>query len=255
MPIPISAGSNLQQAVPMGVKTFFLYLLLGTMFATCTNHAQADTRWHVILAAVGNEQKVFDNFISDFAGMLKAHNDIASLTELHASIDDRWPASGLQALDRSLAALTPQEGEGCLVYMTGHGAPDGLAMSADTPTIFVRPTRMESMLKSCAGRPTVLVVSACYSGVYVRPGITRTERIVMSASAADLTSFGCSDNLQYTFFDQCFMDAWPRQNNWGSLADDINNCVRSTERSGNFPASKPQFFFGPGMRERSLPVR
>src|SRR5688572_4836247 len=124
----------------MGMKTFFLYLLLGTMFAICSNAARGDTRWHVILAAVGNEQKVFDNFINDFAGMLKAHNEIASLTELHASIDDRWPVSGLQALDRSLAALKPQEGEGCLVYMTGHGAPDGLAMSADTPTIFVRPT-------------------------------------------------------------------------------------------------------------------
>jgi hypothetical protein len=239
----------------MGVKTFFLYLLLGTMFATCTSAARAATRWHVILAAAGNEQKVFDNFVSDFASTLAASAEIASLTELHASIDDRWPASGLQALDRSLAALKPQEGEGCLVYVTGHGAPEGLAMSADTPTIFVRPSRMETMLNSCAGRPTVLVVSACYSGVYVRAGITRAERIVMSASAADLTSFGCSDNLQYTFFDQCFMDAWPRQNNWGSLADDINDCVRLTERSGNFPASKPQFFFGPGMRELALPVR
>jgi hypothetical protein len=239
----------------MGVKAFVLYLLLGTMFATCTSTARGDTRWHVILAAVGNEQKVFDNFVNDFASMLKDRNEIASLTELHASIDDRWAPSGLQALDRSLTALKPQEGEGCLVYVTGHGAPDGLAMSADTPTIFVRPTRMESMLNSCAGRPTVLVVSACFSGVYVRPGVTRAERIVMTASAADLTSFGCSDNQQYTFFDQCFMDAWPRQNNWGALADDINDCVRTTERSGNFPASKPQFFFGPGMRELALPVQ
>jgi hypothetical protein len=238
----------------MGVKMFFLYLLLGAMFVSCTSAAQGNTRWHVILAAVGNEQNVFDNFVTDFAGMLKERNDVVSLTELHASIDDRWPASGLQALDRSLTGLKPQEGEGCLVYLTGHGAPEGIALSADYPTIFVRPTRMESMLNSCAGRPTVLIVSACFSGIYVRPGITRAERIVMTASAADLTSFGCSDNLQYTFFDQCFIDAWPRQDNWGSLADDINKCVRSTERRRNFPASKPQFFFGPGMRELALPT-
>jgi hypothetical protein len=237
----------------MGVRTFFLYLLLGTMPATSAGAAQDDTRWHVVLAAVGNEQKVFDNFVNDFASMLKGRNDVASFTELHASIDDRWPVSGLQALDRSLTGLKPQEGEGCLVYLTGHGTPEGLALSADSPTIFVRPTRMQSMLDSCAGRPTVLVISACFSGIYVRPGITRAERIVMTASAADLTSFGCSDNQQYTFFDQCFIDAWTRQNNWGSLADDINQCVRSTESSGNFPASKPQFFFGPGMRELALP--
>ena len=236
----------------MGMKTFFLYLLLGTMFVTSTSAAPGDTRWHVILAAVGNEQNVFDNFVTDLASMLKGRYDIASLTELHASIDDRWSVSGLQELDRSLTGLKPQEGEGCLVYLTGHGAPEGLALSADSPTIFVRPTRMESMLNSCAGRPTVLIVSACYSGIYIRPGITRAERIVMTASAADLTSFGCSNNQRYTFFDQCFMDAWPRQNNWGALADDINQCVRSTESNGGFPASKPQFFFGAGMRELTL---
>jgi hypothetical protein len=241
--------------VKIVANTFFRYLLLGNLLvAACTSAAQADTRWHVVLAAVGNEQKVFDNFVNDFAGLLKDRNDIASLTELHASIDERWTASGLQALDRSLTALQPQAGEGCLVYLTGHGAPEGLALSADSPTVFVRPTRMEAMLNSCAGRPTVLIVSACFSGIYARPGITRPERVVMTASAADLTSFGCSDNLQYTFFDQCFIDAWPRQSNWGALADDINKCVRSTESRGSFPASKPQFFFGPDMRELALPI-
>ena len=238
----------------MGVKTVSLYLLLGLLFATSTSAAPSGTRWHVILAAVGNEQNVFDNFVTDFGSVLAGRNAIASLTELHASIDERWPASGLRALDRSLTGLEPQEDEGCLVYLTGHGAPDGLALSADTPMVFVRPTRMESMLDSCAGHPTVLIVSACYSGIYVRPGITRPERIVMTASADDRTSFGCSNNLQYTFFDQCFMDAWPRQSNWGALADDINKCIRSTESDGGFPASKPQFFFGTGMRELALPA-
>lgn len=239
----------------MHVKTYLTCLLLGTMFTTCVSAAPGDIRWHVVLAAVGNEQKVFDNFVNDFGSLLEGRDDIASITALHATTDDRWQVSGLQELAGSLAALKPQEGEGCFIYLTGHGAPDGLAMSADAPMIFVRTTRMESMLNSCAGRPTVLVVSACYSGVYVRAGITRPERIVMTASAADVTSFGCSDNLQYTFFDQCFIDAWPRQGNWGALADDINRCVRTTENQGNFPASKPQFFFGAGMRELALPVR
>jgi Peptidase C13 family len=238
----------------MGVKRFLLMLLLNTIVATCASAAPGDTRWHVILAAVGNEQNVFDNFINDFASLLKGRSDIASLVELHASVDARWQASGLEGLDRSLRGLTPLEGEGCLVYMTGHGAPDGIALSADSPTVYVRATRMESMLNSCSGRPTVLIISACFSGIYMKPGITRAERVVMTASAADLPSFGCSNNLKYTFFDQCFMDAWPRHGNWGALADDINKCVRQTENRSAFPASKPQFFFGPGMRELALPV-
>jgi hypothetical protein len=233
------------------MKTVLVALLLTASLA-CS--AQSNTRWHVVLAAVGNEQNVFDNFVSDFAGMLKGHSDIASFTELHASMDGRWTASGLVGLERSLAMLMPQEGEGCLVYLTGHGAPDGIAMSADTPTRYVRPGRLELMLNPCAGRPTILVVSACFSGTYMRPGITRDERIVMTASAANLPSFGCSNNLHYTFFDQCFMDAWPHHNNWGLLADDVRTCVNSTETKNNFPASKPQVFFGPNMRALALPA-
>lgn len=238
------------------MKSISLYLLATALCVApvAVAAAEADTRWHVVLAAVGNEQHVFDNFISDFAATLKGSPRVASLTELHASEDERWRPSGLRELESSLNALQPKQGEGCLVYLTGHGAPEGLAMSADTPTMFVRPARMETMLNACAERPTVFVVSACFSGVYVRPGITRPERVVMTASAADLTSFGCSNNNRYTFFDQCFMDAWPRHSQWGSLAGEVRDCVRETERNNSFPASNPQFFFGPGLRELVLPT-
>jgi hypothetical protein len=233
---------------PLMLSLFSLSVLAGSAGA-----AENATRWHVVLAAVGNEQHVFDNFIADFAGTLKGSPSVASFTELHASADGDWTPSGLRELESSLMALQPAANEGCLIYLTGHGAPEGLAMSADTPTMFVRPTRLESMLDSCSQRPTVLVVSACFSGQYLRPGITRPERIVMTASAEDLTSFGCSNNNRYTFFDQCFLDAWPRQTRWGALADEVKDCVRETERSNSFPASKPQFFFGTGLRELPLP--
>jgi len=231
------------------IPTIFAIIFLSSSAGAADSHI----RWHVVLAAVGNEQIVFDNFILDFAAELQDSPSVASMTRLHASVDERWQASGLRALDRTLTTLDPQENEGCLVYLTGHGAPEGLALSADVPTYFVRPSRMESMLNSCGGRTTVLVVSACFSGIFNRRGITRDERIVMTASAADLTSFGCSNNNRYTFFDQCFLDAWPRNNNWGTLADEVRNCVRETERDGDFPASKPQSFFGAGLRELALP--
>lgn len=236
------------------MKAPYIYLLSLAVWSGTAAAADGDTRWHVVLAAVGNEQHVFDSFITDFGATLKTSPHVASFTELHASSSGDWTPSGLRELETSLMALQPAANEGCLVYLTGHGAPEGLAMSADTPTMFVRPARLETMLNSCAPRPTVLVISACYSGQYVRPGITRPERIVMTASAEDLTSFGCSNNNRYTFFDQCFLDAWPRQTQWGTLADEVRDCVRETERSNGFPSSKPQFFFGEGLRELTLPA-
>ena len=146
------------------IPTIFAIIFL----SSSAGAADSDIRWHVVLAAVGNEQIVFDNFILDFAAELQDSPSVASMTRLHASVDERWQASGLRALDRTLTTLDPQENEGCLVYLTGHGAPEGLALSADVPTYFVRPSRMESMLNSCGGRTTVLVVSACFSGIFNR---------------------------------------------------------------------------------------
>ena len=237
------------------MKSIYPLVLVIVCLAGSASAADSDTRWHVVLAAVGNEQNVFDNFISDFAAELNGSPAIASITELHASIDERWPPSGARELEHSLTTLNPRENEGCLIYLTGHGAPDGLAMSADTPTYFIRASRMESMLNSCAGKTTVVVISACFSGLYMRPGITRQERIVITASAEDLPSFGCSNNNRYTFFDQCFMNAWPGQTQWGILADEVRRCVRETERTGNYPSSKPQFFFGPGLEALALPAK
>ena len=247
---------RMDTCIPASSMIFLRRCVLAiALVAGAISAAENDFQWHVVLAAVGNEQNVFDNFISDFGAALKDSPDVASITELHASFDDRWQASGLQNLERTLTALQPQDNQGCLVYLTGHGAPQGLALSSDTPTYFVRASRMESMLDSCAGRKTVLVVSACFSGQYVRRGITRDERIVMTASAEDLTSFGCSNNNRYTFFDQCFMDAWPLNKQWGALAEDVRRCVRETERRGNFPASRPQFFFGPGLESLAMPMK
>lgn len=235
-------------------RFLYLYTVPALLLAGLATAAEPDLRWHVVLAAVGNEQQVFDNFVTDFAAMLQDSPRVATLTKLHASNDPRWQPSGLRELEHTLKNLTPGANEGCLVYLTGHGAPDGLMMSADTPASFVRPTRLETMLSPCAERKTVLVISACFSGLYMRPGITRPERIVMTASAADLTSFGCSNNNRYTFFDQCFMDAWQNQLLWGRLASEVRDCVRDTERRGAFPSSKPQFFFGPGLQDLALPA-
>lgn len=239
-------------------KNFFSTLLLILLFIAFlpgyAGAAESNARWHVVLAAVGNEQNVFDNFITDFAAKIKNSPNVASFTELHASANQQWPVSGLRDLEAALTSLKPLENEGCLIYLTGHGAPDGLAMSADVPMIFVRPTRMETMLNACAGHTTVLVVSACYSGVYAKPGVAKPERIIITAAASDLTSFGCSNNLRYTFFDQCFIDAWPHHSQWGALADEVRRCVRETEKNGGFPASNPQFVFGTGLRELALPA-
>ena len=52
----------------------------------------------------------------------------------------------------------------------------------------------------CQARPTVVVISACYSGIFV-DGLAAPNRMIMTAARRDRSSFGCSEDATYPYFD------------------------------------------------------
>ena len=58
--------------------------------------------------------------------------------------------------------LAAQATGGCLVYITSHGGPDGLIVLGDD--IFTAAGVASMIDDACGQRPTVVVVSACFSG-------------------------------------------------------------------------------------------
>ena len=75
----------------------------------------------------------------------------------HASVSEI--AAGLQ----SVAARAR---DGCLIYFTSHGTPDGIIIG----DAVLGPNVMRDMVDSaCGNRPSVIVMSSCYSGQFVAP--------------------------------------------------------------------------------------
>lgn len=215
-----------------------------------------DTRWHAVVIAAGNEAGVFERFANDFSKTLKQSPDVADVQTLLSAkpMRDTPRYANLRNINETLSALKPAEGEGCLIYMTGHGSPDGVALSAMRGRPALPPALVEVMLGSCKARPTIVVISACYSGVFMRDGIAARERIVFTAADADHPSFGCSDDTRYTYFDGCFLDSWGQAKTWQALGEAINTCVTAKERLLDMHASSPQFFYGRDMRDLPLPA-
>ena len=55
------------------------------------------------------------------------------------------------------------------------------------------------------------LISACYSGVFVDP-VGAPNRIILTAAREDRTSFGCSDDADFTHFGGAFLrDALARR--------------------------------------------
>jgi len=90
----------------------------------------------------------------------------------------------------------------------------------------------------------VIVVSACYSGGYVEP-LKTDDSLVITASAADRTSFGCGDDVDYTYFGEAyFVDALKKTDSFIDAFAIAKQVVTAREAKQGFAPSQPQIFVG-----------
>jgi len=145
----------------------------------------------------------------------------------------------------ALVDLSGRTNGGCLFYLTSHGLPQG----AQVDQTILRPGTLATMLdQTCGKRPTVVVISACFSGVFV-PTLAKPNRMVLTAARPDRTSFGCGQDNKYPYFDDCFLSSMPNTRDFGGLAAATRECVRAREVATNMsPPSEPQVWVGAELR-------
>jgi hypothetical protein len=150
-------------------------------------------------------------------------------------------------LEAALRDTTLRARGGCLFYVTSHGSPAGVVFGRDNHVL--APRVLDRLLQdACAERPTIVFVSACYSGVFV-PALAAPNRMVLTAARPDRSSFGCGEDDVYPFFDDCVLQAWPRSADFLALAAQVRGCVARRERELQLqPASEPQLYAGGQIR-------
>ena len=200
--------------------------------------------------AEGGPTEAFDNARRDVASALvDAGFDRRNLRQFsvrpQAYADTRPALAELNGIYDAMIDLGARAPGGCLVYITSHGLPQGVLIGED----ILPPGVLGAMLdESCGDRPTVVVVSACYSGVFVRP-LARRNRMIMTAARADRTSFGCGEDDLYPYFDDCVLRALPTARDFLALAPSVRGCVAAREKAeGMSPPSEPQVSIGGAAR-------
>jgi hypothetical protein len=154
-------------------------------------------------------------------------------------------------LSGALQELSVGDQDACLIHMTSHGSPQGFYLRNGPP---VTPQMLNKILDSaCGERPTVVLVSACYSGIFVGPSMQKKNRIILTAARQDRTSFGCSAENEYTYWDACLIDSLPAAESWKSLYGTLQQCVQTKESRGRFVPSLPQAFFGEQVSDLKIP--
>jgi hypothetical protein len=102
--------------------------------------------------------------------------------------------------------------------------------------------------ETCGQRPTIVVISACFSGVFV-PAVAAPNRMVLTAARPDRSSFGCGEADRYPYFDDCFLRSFHTASDFAELGRAVQACVRRREiETGMSPASEPQLWIGAALR-------
>jgi hypothetical protein len=202
-------------------------------------------------AAHTNEPtETFDNARRDIAAELirkgfRAENlrQFSVRPELYH--DAKLAKSDQEPISEALKDLAAKDKGGCLVYFTSHGSQEGVIVDgAPLPP----PTLDQMVTDACGTRPTIIVISACFSGVFV-PQLEETHRMILTAAAADRTSFGCGATDKYPYFDACMLQVLPQAHNFAELGPEVQACVAEREtETGAAPPSDPQLYVGPTLR-------
>jgi Peptidase C13 family len=211
--------------------------------------------WKATLMTGDDSLDVFDNarktLKSEFLnmGVIPANIKELSMNPLERKRGS-LPSSAVN-LAGALRELSIGDQDACLIHMTSHGSPQGFYLRNASP---ISPQMLNRILDlACSERPTVVLISACYSGVFVGPSMQKKNRIILTAARQDRTSFGCSAENQYTFWDSCLIDSLPTAESWKSLYGIIQRCVETKELQGHFKPSFPQAYFGEQVSDLKIP--
>ncbi len=154
------------------------------------------------------------------------------------------PASLAIALAR-VAELMDENEDALILYSTSHGARFGLYYNdADNGYGAISPNRMRAMLDGLGLRNRLLILSACYSGIFV-PVLASPTTAIVTAAAADRTSFGCAADNDWTFFGDALINrALRKPQPLPAAFTEAQGLISGWETQVGQPPSQPQIQLG-----------
>lgn len=205
-------------------------------------------------ASGGAPTEAFDNARRDVTEALTGLGFRPENVSQFSTRPEQYEGQGVErvtprAMHDALQASAARAQAGCLIYYTSHGNPGGVVLDVKGRVRMFSPPDMAAMLDSaCPDRPAIVVISACYSGVFV-PYLTGGQRMVMTAARPDRSSFGCGVDFKYPFFDDCFLQSIGAVKTFPALPPVIQKCVAEKETAlGLGPPSEPQSAIGGELR-------
>jgi hypothetical protein len=137
--------------------------------------------------------------------------------------------------------------EDVLVLMiTSHGSrEEGVAVTnGDLPLESLEPAVLARALQDSGIKWRVVIVSACYAGIFVEP-LKNPYTLIITAADARHSSFGCDDEGDLTWFGEAFLqDSLPHAPSLEAAFSNTRALIRERESEEGLRHSRPQIYVG-----------
>ena len=184
-----------------------------------------------------------DRFDTDGRSIMLINNPSTMLDVPFATV------SNLRATLSEIGDIIDPDQDVVMLYLTSHGTRDHRVV-VDFPPLQLEslaPETLKEMLDDAGIKWRIIVVSACYSGSFIDV-LKDDYTLIITASAADRTSFGCGSESAATYFgDALFNHALRFEDSFVKAFEDAKQRIAERERAEKRQPSKPQMFIGDEM--------
>ena len=205
---------------------------------------------YVVVAALDSDG-VFGREAREAGRVLARRYDAAGRTIVLASGGEEArgsPDNLAAALARVAEAMDPVE-DVLVLYTTSHGAPWGVVYNdGDSGFGAMSPRWLSLTLQALGIRNRLLILSACYSGVFV-PMLRSDTTAIVTAASSERTSFGCQADADWTFFGDALINhALRKPQPFAAAAAEAQRTIAGWETQGGLTPSEPQVAIGAGTK-------
>ena len=155
---------------------------------------------------------------------------------------------------RGIAHVMDREEDVLFLFMTSHGEKRSLGLQLPSTIVRLRPSEVAEVLNREGIKHRVVIVSACYSGIFVKP-LANANTIVLTAADEKSASFGCAEGREWTYFgDALFQHSLKPGTDFGAAFAKARALITQWEKRDRFAASNPQGHFGAALVRKLAPL-
>lgn len=247
-------------ASPRVVEEAALYVqpeLLTRALAALQPQRADKVDWYFVGVAGASYQGVFRSEVESVRALFDTRFATSGRSVVLINNDDTLysqPIATRTSITRTLAAVASRmdrEQDVLFLFLTSHGSESHEIELSYWPLqlAHVTPSWLRRVLDDSGIRRRVIVLSACYSGGFVRD-LQTPDTLIVTAAAADKPSFGCTDDADFTYFGRAFFDEALRRENGLKIAfDQALQTLREREEAQGYGHSNPRWVMGERMAE------